>query len=121
MWDFLRKIIWYLVPNNWMSVPNRQTAWDFLAKQAVLAVPNWYQTIDVGTKQYETLRFVWDSHRKMIWYLVPNRWEAVPNRQTARDFLEKDAVLAVPNRYHAIDAGTKQVANVRFVWYVLQK
>ena len=35
-----------------MSVPNRQTAWDFLAKQAVLAVPNWYQTIEVGTKQY---------------------------------------------------------------------
>ena len=48
MWDFLRKMIWYLVPNKWEAVPNRQTAWDFLAKQAVLPVPNRYQTIEVG-------------------------------------------------------------------------
>ena len=41
-------MIWYLVPNKWEAVPNRQTAWDFLAKQAVLPVPNRYQTIEVG-------------------------------------------------------------------------
>ena len=100
-WDFLRKMIWYLVPNKWMSVPNRQTAWDFLAKQAVLAVPNWYQTIDVGTKQYEKQQFRVGLPPKIVWYLVPNESGAVPNRQTAWDFLEKQALLAVPN-------GTKQ-------------
>ena len=64
---------------------------------------------------------MWDFLRKMIWYLVPNRWEAVPNCKTAWDFLEKEAVLAVPYRYHTIDVGTKQVANMRFVWDFVQK
>ena len=61
-----------------MAVPKLQTAWDVLAKIALLAIQKRFQAIEVGSTRLENDRFAGDFLEHMIWNLVPNNEMAVP-------------------------------------------